>query len=134
MKKIIPILILVFAFTFTAEAQKKEGKPSAEKRLTQMTEDLGLTLEQQNKIKPLLVTEIADKQAMMVKRKELKDAGEKLSKKDAKKMKKEKTEKQLVLTSQMKSILTEEQFIKFEEASKRLKEKKPIKKEKKNKL
>ena len=65
MKKIVSLLILVVAFTFTAQAQKKGGKQSVEKVLKRLTTALDLTDDQQQKIKPLLISQIEDRKLMM---------------------------------------------------------------------
>jgi len=123
MKKIASILILVFAFTFTTQAQKKDKKPSVEKMLVKMTKDLDLTLEQQNKVKPLLEAEMADAKVMMEKRKELKESGEKPSKDEVKKMRADRIEKETAMNAKMEAILTADQFTKFKKMAEKRKEK-----------
>ena len=122
MKKIASILILVFAFTITTQAQKRNGKASAEKMLTKLTKDLDLTVEQQNKIKPLLEAQIADAEAMMEKRKELKDADQKPSKEERQKMRKERDAKETAMNNNMQNILSKEQFEKFKEIAQKRKD------------
>lgn len=114
MKKIVTILVLVFAFTFTAQAQKKGGKPSAEKMLKKMTKDLNLTEAQQSKIKPLLANQLAEREAAMAKRKALKESGEKPSKEARQLERKDKIAKETAFNKQMANILDEEQFSQFE--------------------
>ena len=123
MKKIVTIIFLVFAFTFTAQAQKRGGKPSAEKMLTKMTKELNLTETQQSKIKPLLEAQIADRMAMNEKRKASKDSGQKPSKEERKQQRKVRMEKEAAFNTEMASILDKEQLVKFEEITKERKEK-----------
>ena len=130
MKKIISILVLVIAFTFTAQAQKKGGKPKAEKMLKKLTADLNLTQDQQNKIKPLLVAQIADRKLMSENRKAMKASGEKPSKKERKKMRAEREAKETAMNSEMANILNKEQFAKFELMAKEKKDKAKKKKRK----
>lgn len=134
MKKIVSIILLVFAFTLNAEAQKKGGKLNVNNMLKKLTSDLNLTDAQQAKIKPLLVAQIADRKAMGSKRKALKESGEKLSKADRKKMRDEKVAKETALKTKMASILDKDQFAKYEEVlkSKKKKGKKMLKKKRKD--
>ena len=71
MKKIISILVLVFAVTFTTQAQKKRGeRGQKESKLTieqhttlavkKMTLALDLSDKQQKQIKPLLMAKMAE--------------------------------------------------------------------------
>lgn len=122
MKKIATIIILIFAFTFTAQAQKRGGKPSAEKMLTKMTKDLNLTEAQQSKIKPLLDAQIADRKAMNEKRKASKDSGQKPSKEERTQLREDRMKKEAAFNKEMASILNEEQLVKFEEIAKERKE------------
>jgi hypothetical protein len=123
MKKIISLFFLIFAFTLTTQAQKKGSKLKVEKMLAKMTADLNLTDKQQSKIKPLLVAQIADKKLLSKRRKDLKDAGVKPSKKENKKMKEERSTKENIMNSKMSKILSKEQFLKFEIILKEQKEK-----------
>lgn len=123
MKKIVTILVLVFAFTLTTQAQKKGGKNKAEKILKKMTADLDLTDEQQTAIKPLLISQIADRKVMNEKRKAMKASGEKPSKEDRKKMRGERVAKETAMSSKMSQILNKDQFEKFEMMAKERKEK-----------
>jgi Spy/CpxP family protein refolding chaperone len=122
MKKIATIIALVFAFTFTAQAQKRGGKPSAEKMLTKMTKELNLSEAQQSQIKPLLEAQIADRKAMNEKRKASKDSEQKPSKEKRKQQREDRMEKEAAFNTEIASILNEEQFVKFEEIAKERKE------------
>jgi hypothetical protein len=121
MKKIVSLLILVVAFTFTAQAQKKGGKQSVEKVLKRLTTALDLTDDQQQKIKPLLISQIEDRKLMMDQMKARKDSGTKPSKEERKKNRKEREAKQADFNTKISSILTKEQFEKYQEISKKKK-------------
>ncbi|SDR67829.1 hypothetical protein SAMN05216503_0331 [Polaribacter sp. KT25b] len=113
MKKIVTILILVFAFTLTAEAQKKEGKNPVDRMLSKMTTDLNLTTEQQNKIKPLIEEQIADRKAMTDLRKMQGESGVKPTQEDRKKMREDRMAKEASMDAKMASILDAEQLEKY---------------------
>lgn len=132
MKKIVTILVLVFAFTLTAQAQKKGGKPSADKMLKKITKELSLTEEQQSKIKPLLVEQIAERKVMIEKRKATKESGLKPSKEERKLERKNRMAKETALNTKMASILNKEQLLKFEAIVKEKKENAKNKGKKKN--
>jgi len=123
MKKIITILVLAVAFTFSVQAQKKGGKVSAEKMLKKMTADLNLTADQQSKIKPLLVAQIAERKAMNEKRKALKESGEKPSKEVRKKQRAERLAKETEMNTKMAEILDADQLAKYNLIAKERKEK-----------
>ncbi|PQJ71905.1 Spy/CpxP family protein refolding chaperone [Polaribacter butkevichii] len=136
MKKIVTILVVIFAFTFTAQAQKKGGAPSAEKMLKRMTKDLSLTEAQQSEIKPLLTAQLADRKAAMEKRKAIKESGQKPSKEERQLDRKDRIAKETTFNTEMAKILNKEQLEKFEALAKERKEnaknkgkKKKIKKE-----
>ena len=118
MKKIVTILVVIFAFTFTAQAQKKGGAPSAEKMLKRMTKDLSLTEEQQSKIEPLLTAQLAERKAAMEKRKAIKESGQKPSKEERQLERKDKIAKEAAFNTEMSNILNKEQLIKFEAIAK----------------
>ena len=90
--------------------------------LKQMTTDLNLTEEQQNKLKLILIDKIADKELLSKKKKKLKASGEKASKEGGKKMKEEKAAKKTTRNFKIPSILNKEQFEKFEIMAKAKKE------------
>ncbi|QVY65119.1 Spy/CpxP family protein refolding chaperone [Polaribacter sp. Q13] len=118
MKNIVTILVFVLAFTFTAQAQKKGGKPSAEKMLKKITKDLSLSEDQQSKIKPLLEGQMADRKAAMEKRKATQESGEKPSKEERKQLNADRKEKAATFNTEMASILDKDQFAKFEAMAK----------------
>jgi uncharacterized membrane protein len=118
MKKIVTILVLVFAFTFTTQAQKRRGKPSAEKMLTKMTKDLNLTEAQQSKIKPLLEEQFAERALMNEQRKAIKESGQKPSKEEHKLQRDNRTAKETALNTKFANILDTEQLAKYKAMAK----------------
>lgn len=123
MKKIVTIIVLVFAFTLTASAQKKGGKSSPEKMIKMMTKNLNLTEAQQSKIKPLLAEQMAERKAMSEKRKAMKDSGEKPSKEARKKMRTDRVAKEAAMNKKLAAILNPEQLAKYEAMAKERKDK-----------
>jgi hypothetical protein len=122
MKKTVSIMLLVLSFTLTAQAQKKSGKLKVQETLKQMTTDLNLTEKQQNKLKPLLIDKMADKELLAKKKKALKASSGKPSKEESRKMKGEKAAKKATRNSKIANILNKEQFEKFEIMAKAKKE------------
>ena len=131
MKKLVTILVLVFAFTLTTEAQKKGGKNQVDKMLLKMTTDLSLTTAQQNDIKPLLEAQIADRKMMADKRKEQQNSGEKPSKEARKKMKEDRMAKESAMDAKMASILDASQLEKYNLQKEEMKNKKGMNSKKK---
>ncbi|PQB08856.1 hypothetical protein BST83_00340 [Polaribacter filamentus] len=131
MKKLITILVLVFAFTLTTEAQKKGKKNQVDKMLLKMTTNLSLTIAQQNDIKPLLEVQIAERKMMADKRKEQENSGEKPSKEASKKMKEDRKEKESDMDAKMASILDASQLEKYNLQKEEMKNKKGMNSKKK---
>lgn len=113
MKKIITILVLVFAFTVTVQAQKKEGKAPVEKMLAKLTTDLDLTDAQQKDIKPLLEAQMAERKIMADKRKALQESGEKPTKEERTKMQEARAASEAAMDAKMESILDATQLEKY---------------------
>ena len=122
MKKTVSMMLLVLSFNLTTQAQKKSGKLKVQETLKQMTMDLNLTEEQQNKLKPLLIDKMADKELLAKKKKALKASSGKPSKEESRKMKGEKAAKKATRNSKIANILNKEQFEKFEIMAKAKKE------------
>lgn len=146
MKNLATILAFVFAFTFTAQAQKKRThkKPNltAEQHATlaikKMTLALDLSDKQQQQIKPILMAQIAEKKAVMEKRKEARKNKQKPTADEIYAMKNKQLDNQIKMKNKMKNILNKEQFEKFEKMAKRrkmmaMKKKKEMMKKKKGK-
>jgi hypothetical protein len=122
MKKTVSMMLLVLSFNLTTQAQKKRGTLKVQETLKQMTMDLNLTEEQQNKLKPLLIDKMADKELLAKKKKALKASSGKPSKEESRKMKGEKAAKKATRNSKIANILNKEQFEKFEIMAKAKKE------------
>ena len=132
MKKIISILVLVFAVTFTTQAQNKKGergekgpKLTIEQRTSlavkKMTLALDLSEKQQNQIKPILMAQMSERKASMDKRKEAKGNKEKKGKPTADEMyamQVKRLDHQIIMKNSMKNILNKDQFEKFEKMQK----------------
>jgi hypothetical protein len=123
MKKLVTILVLVFAFTLTMEAQKKGENNQVDKILSKMTTDLSLTTAQQNNIKPLLEEQIAERKMMANKRKGQENSGEKPSKENRKRMKEDRIVKGASMDAKMASILDATQLEKYNLQKEEMKEK-----------
>lgn len=122
MKKAARILSLLLIFTISTNAQKREKKKekpqfSIEQRTTlaikKMTLALGLTSEQQVKVKPLISDKFADKKALKIKMKAAKKTKKKLTTQERFEMINKRLDKEIAFQNSMKQILTKEQFEKF---------------------
>ena len=135
MKKVVSILVLVFAFTLTTQAQKKERKERKERTerrekiklsteqqvdlaVKKMTLKLDLTEKQQREIKPLIAAKVKGRKAAMEKRKEFKKAGKKPTSDELYDVKSKMLDNQIAAKNKMKNILNKEQFEKFEKMQK----------------
>ena len=123
MKKVVTMFVLVFAFTLTTQAQREHKGGDFEKLSTEqqtdlavkkMTLKLDLTPAQQRQIKPLVAEKIASRKAMKEsgKEREKLSADERYKKQDAR------LDKMIAFKKEVKSILTPEQFEKFEKSVK----------------
>ncbi|CAA0164982.1 hypothetical protein ACE1MK_07005 [Tenacibaculum maritimum] len=136
MKKVAFIIILIFTFSFSSQAQKghkyREGKgmtiaQKTDLEVKKMTLKLDLTEEQQQQIKPLLFEKIAQKEEMYKKRKAIKEhreKGEKLSADERFKIKSHHLDQMIAFKADMKRILNEKQYQKFERIATRKRHKK----------
>lgn len=127
MKNIITFLAFAFTFTFTAEAQKKRTKKHpklsveqhANLAIKKMTLALDLSKKQQNQIRPILVSKIAEKKAVMEKRKEARKNKKKPTADEIYAMKSKQLDNQILMKNKMKNILNKEQFEKFDKMQKK---------------
>lgn len=139
MRKLGSILMFVFVFTFTAQAQKKKEskKPqfTVEQRtvlaVKKMTLKLDLSTEQQNQIRPILLSKIKAKKTLMVKRRATKKEDKRPTSDEIYAMKIKMLDQQIAIRKKMKEILNTVQFEKFEKMHKKMmhKERKERKKE-----
>lgn len=127
MKKVLAVLVLALGLTATTQAQK--GKKGDFEKLTveqktalavkKMTLKLDLTPSQANKITPLLAEKIAERKAMHEKRKALKKSDKKPTANERYAMQSARLDKQIAFKNDMKRILTEKQYEKFEKMATR---------------
>ena len=118
MKKIITVVILMFAVSSTLFAQKnKKEELSVEQKtdlkLKKLALKLDLTQAQQRQIKPLLAEQISQHMAMKERRKAMKESDKKPSTDERYQMKNKMLDKQIVFKAEMKKILDEKQYEKF---------------------
>ncbi|KGL61857.1 hypothetical protein [Polaribacter sp. Hel1_85] len=126
MKKLVSILVLVFAVTFTTQAQKKRGerdsKLTAEQHTTlvvkKMTLALDLSDKQQKQIKPLIMAKMAERKASMEKRKAARADKKRPTADEMYAMQTKRLDSQILMKKRMKDILNKEQFAKFEKMQK----------------
>ena len=143
MKKIALLLMLSIGLILTSQTQK--GKRGDFKKLTtqqktelaikKMTLKLDLTASQQRKIKPLLAEKIAQRKTMHEKRKAMKENGkkrEKLSANERFEKLSKRLDYQIAFKADMKRILNEKQYERFEKMAGKRKHK-AMKKMKKRK-
>ncbi len=130
MKKIVALLVLAVGFTITTQAQRGErgehekltAEQQTELAVKKMTLKLDLTPAQQRQIKPLLAEKIAKRKTMHAKKKAMKESGkkrEKLSADDRYAKKSKMLDAQIAFKADMKRILNEKQFERFEKMSAR---------------
>lgn len=141
MKKIILTLVLIVTtVTFAQKENNKEVKSpeqKSEKQLEKITKELDLNEKQQKEVKELLETQKENRKAIVEKRNEAKEGDEKPTKEERLSIKVEATKNKEAFKTKLKTILTEEQFKKWEayvaEKKEEIKEKiKENKKTKKN--
>ncbi|MDB2385440.1 hypothetical protein N9V96_03095 [Polaribacter sp.] len=124
MKKVITVLVFAFICSIATNAQPpKREKMSVDKVLTKMTKDLDLSEAQQNEIKQLLQAQEDEVKASMEERKKLRDSGERPSKEMRQKMRKEREAKEKEMDAKLESILTDDQFEKYQKEKEERKEK-----------
>lgn len=128
MKRIALILGIVFAFTSTLHAQKGHRKGGNESfTVTQktnllvkkMTLRLNLTKSQQAKIKPIIAQQVADRKAMRQKMKSAKKGSKKPTSDQRYAMQNNRLDKHISFKRQLKKVLTDKQYSKFEKQSQR---------------
>ncbi|MGB0879903.1 MAG: hypothetical protein ACPGTO_05005 [Polaribacter sp.] len=126
-KKIVSILVVVFAFTLVAQAQKRGKKMkgselSVEQQTTlavkKLTLALDLTDAQQRQIRSLIATKITDRKAHFKKMKVAKKEGKKLSADERYAKVNEHLDKEIAMQNNMKRILNDEQYAKFKKMKK----------------
>lgn len=119
MKKLVALFILMFTVSTTLVAQKKQKDElsidqKTELKLKKMTLKFDLTAQQQRQIKPLLAQSISDHMAMKEKRKAMKSKKQKPTADERYEMANKMLDKQIAFKTEMKKILNEKQYEKFE--------------------
>jgi len=146
MKNFALILMMVIAVTFTANTQEKTAQKKRQNRrqftveqntelaVKRMTLALDLNEKQQNQIKPLLMTQAAQRKTAMEKMKKARENKQKPSEEELFTMRSQQLGNQIAMKKSMKEILTKEQFEEFEKMVKmrKTKGKKMLEKEGKN--
>ena len=127
MKKIASLLILVFAFALSSQAQKREKRMQKEQMtaaqqatlaVKKMTLALELSDAQQRKVKPLVSAQIADRRAQFEKMKKLREAKKKPTSDERFKHQNERLDKEIAFQKEMNSILSKDQYEKFQKMAK----------------
>ncbi|MBR9913860.1 MAG: hypothetical protein GYB32_03380 [Algicola sp.] len=104
-----------------AKLQDLSPEEMATLKSKKLTLALDLSDKQQNQVKALFLDEAKTRKAKMEAHKKMKESGalEKLSKEERYEMKNERLDAQIAFKQQMKSILSEEQFQKWEKSQRR---------------
>ena len=122
MKNIASILVIVLAFSFTTQAQGKRNQLSATQqanlKVKRITLALDLSNQQQSLIRPLLMAQITEKEALMRERKETRKAKRKPTADEIYAKKSKVLDDKIAMKNSMKKILNETQFKKFEKMRK----------------
>lgn len=134
-KKLVVAVALVFSIGISAQDRKEKIKNATPEeriaiRTDKLTEELGLDENQKKKVSEILVSQQKENQAL---REDIKKEKEKVRAEAIEAMKKQ----QATLKAKMKTVLTEEQFKKWEalqnENKEKIKKVRKAKKEKKDK-
>lgn len=128
MRKIVAVLILVFAFTLTLEAQRKikrmqKDPMTVEQQTTlaikKMTLALDLSDAQQKQIKPIIQKQIEERKTQREAIKKRMEEKKRMEAKERFEHQNKMLDKKIEMKNKMKSILNKEQFEKFEKMAKR---------------
>lgn len=125
MKKIATVLLVVFAVV-TANAQRGKNayknftaEQKATLALKKMTLALDLSDKQQRQVKPLLFKQIQKRKAIMKKRKAMKESGKRPSSDEIYAMQNKQLDARIAFKADMKRILDEDQYKRFEKMAHR---------------
>lgn len=125
MKKIVSLIVLVFAIVFSTSAQKKrkriqKERMTPEQHATLAVKKMALHLElsdaQQRKIKPLVLAQAKEKHAAWKQMKEARGKKQEISAEKRFKNANARLDSQIAFQRKMKSILNAEQFEKFKKS------------------
>ena len=140
MKKLLVIALLVVGLTTFAQEKGKRGdrknmspEERTEMRVEKMTKELDLNETQQKQVKELLASQKENREEFIEKRKEIKETAEKATKEQRAEMKAKLEENKEAIKSKMKTILTDEQYKKWESNMEEKKTKMTDRKERKGK-
>ena len=122
MARIVSLLALFICFSLTINAQKKQFFKN-KKRLTteqlttlkvkKMTLELELSEIQQNKLTPVIKELISERSAQLDKKRELKNDVKKINPNERYQMANKILDRKIMFQKEMRTILNEEQFKKF---------------------
>jgi len=121
MKKLIvafAILLSTLSFAQSGEREKLTSEQNVEKRLKEMTNDLGLSDKQQSEIKSILLEQSKKREAKRAEMKANREKGVKVTDEQKAEMKKGMIDEQLEMKTKLKKILSEEQLKKMKEVTK----------------
>lgn len=129
MKNLASVLLVLFAFTLTTNAQRKNRKERPQFTVEQQTElavkkmtlHLDLSAKQQNQLKPIIASKMADRNAFIEKRKEARKEKKRPTSDEIYAMQSKKLDNEIAMKNTMKDILNKEQFEKFEKMQKKRK-------------
>lgn len=119
-KQMLTLVLLAFIFSINAQPPKPKHKPNftteqkVELAVKKMTLALDLNAKQQNDLKPIITKQIENREAAMKKMKAMRDEEKKPTSDELYAMANQKLDAQIAFKNSMKSILTDEQFAKFE--------------------
>ena len=119
MKRIIAMIVLVVGTTFTTQAQKRKMDQltiaqRTELKVKKMTLHLDLTDAQIKQVTPIVKANIEERTAMHEMRRKNKDADKKPTSNEVYEMTNKRLDKSIAAKKQMKQILNEEQYKRFE--------------------
>lgn len=126
MKKLILVVALVVGLTTFAQGKRGEGRGKdrpnpeehVEKIVARMTSELSLDTKQQEQVKALLMDQAKTREAKRAALKSRRESGDKPSDAEIAQMKKDRADEELAAKTQMKKILSEEQYKKWTEIKK----------------
>lgn len=126
MKKLILVVALVVGLTTFAQGKRGEGRGKdrpnpeehVEKIVARMTSELNLDTKQQEQVKALLMDQAKTREAKRAEFKGRRESGDKPSDAEIAQMKKDRADEELAAKTQLKKILSEEQYKKWTEIKK----------------
>ncbi len=124
MKKLVIVALLLSGLTAMAQKEERKDRQNSKKDLTpeqmatlqtkKMTLALDLSDAQQAKMKTLFASNAAERKAKMEAHKARKESGEKMTSEEHYKMQNERLDHQIAQKKEMKALLNEDQFAKWE--------------------